>query len=59
MGVTKVRESHMQGWVAQRYGQEVTRNMERAEWKKDLGPGATLVVVLGKQGAVEEGSKCR
>ena len=59
MVVTKVRESHLRGWVAQSYGQEVTRIMERAEWKKDLGPGATLLLVLCKQGAVEEGSKCR
>ena len=53
---SKAKETHMRGWVARGYGQEVTSNMVRAGWKRALGPGATLMVTVGKEGEME-GSK--
>ena len=53
---SKAKEAHMRGWVARGYGPEVTNNTVRAGWKRALGPGATLMVTVGKEGEME-GSK--
>ena len=55
-GSSKLRMAQIRDWVAKGWGVEVEDAMVRFSWKRENGPGASLMVGV-KGGRVEEGSQ--